>query len=239
MDNARTVHLDFTEPIMPRPIIFDIDGTLTATDEVDTLCYVQAMAEHLQATIDSDWSHYRHVTDSGIAAELLARHQRPASDAVVIRARFVRLIADALRNRPQCCIEIAGAAAFVKRLRAMPDVVLGLATGGWSESAQAKLQHAGIDTTGLAFASADDAEARIEIMLHCRDRILTTWPTLTARPVYVGDGVWDATAARTLDWQFIGIGTGERAEQLRECGAEMVLPDYHDAHAFLAAVGIE
>jgi phosphoglycolate phosphatase-like HAD superfamily hydrolase len=223
---------------MSRPIIFDIDGTLTATNDVDTDCFVQALAEHLGTTIDSDWSQYRHVTDSGIAAEILERQQRPVAEVAIVRERFVRLISAALRKTPHCCVEIAGAASFVKGLRALPNVVLGLATGGWGETALAKLRQAGIDATGLAFASADDSQARIEIMLKCRGQILATAPAFTDQPVYVGDGVWDVASARTLGWQFIGIGSGERAEQLRQRGAELVFPDYRDAQAILAAMGV-
>jgi phosphoglycolate phosphatase-like HAD superfamily hydrolase len=224
--------------IMPRPIIFDIDGTLTSTNEVDTRCYVQAMTQHLGIHIDSDWSRYRHVTDSGIATELLERQQRSLSEIASIRECFLQLLAEALQKAPQCCGEVPGAASFVKHLRGLPGVVLGLATGGWSVSAKAKLQHAGIDATGLAFASADDAEARIEIMSKCHDRILATALSLTDRPVYVGDGVWDAEAAQVLGWQFVGIGVGERAEQLRRCGVRTLFPDYRDVKAVLAALDV-
>jgi phosphoglycolate phosphatase-like HAD superfamily hydrolase len=41
--------------------------------------------------------------------------------------------------------------------------------------------------------------------------------------VYVGDGVWDARAARRLGYAFVGIGDG--AERLREEGASMVVGD--------------
>lgn len=222
---------------MPRPIIFDIDGTLTSTNEVDTRCYVQSVIEYLGSSIDTDWSRYRHVTDSGIAAEVLERHQRPATDVARIRERFVRLISDALLKTPECFAEIPGAASFVSQLRGMPNVGLGLATGGWSASAYAKLHQAGIDVAGLAFASADDAQSRIDIMIKCRERILRAAPKFTDTPIYVGDGVWDAEAARILGWQFIGIGSGERANQLRRCGVPTLFTDYRDVQAVLAALG--
>jgi beta-phosphoglucomutase-like phosphatase (HAD superfamily) len=74
---------------MLRLIMFDIDGTLTATNDVDTECYARAMSEHLGVSVDSEWSRYRHVTDSGIAGELLERHGRPQIELDVVRARFV------------------------------------------------------------------------------------------------------------------------------------------------------
>ncbi|MBI3191378.1 MAG: hypothetical protein HYZ36_01850 [Pedosphaera parvula] len=47
-------------------VIFDIDGTLTETNAVDADCYVRALAEVFGfADVDTDWSTYPHVTDSG------------------------------------------------------------------------------------------------------------------------------------------------------------------------------
>jgi beta-phosphoglucomutase-like phosphatase (HAD superfamily) len=137
--------------------MFDIDGTLTLTNDVDARCYMQAMSEHLGFAIDDDWSHYRHVTDSVIAAELFDRHQRPGSQLPTVRDRFVALLGQALAADAESCRQVAGADAFLRRLREMPGTVVGLTTGGWAPSALAKLRHAGIDASGLAFASADDA----------------------------------------------------------------------------------
>ena len=155
---------------MTRLLMFDIDGTLTATDRVDTECYVQAMSEHLGAPIDSDWSRYRHVTDSGIAAELFEMHHRAPEELSIVRRRFVELFEQALQTMPESGKQVAGAAEFLSRVRQSPGWLVGLATGGWGGSAKAKLRQAGIDVQGLPFASADDAEARIDIMKSCLNR---------------------------------------------------------------------
>ena len=52
---------------------------------------------------------------------------------------------------------------------------------------------------------------------------------------YVGDGGWDAKAAQQLKWGFVGIGSGARADRLRQAGAEVVIPDYL-AEAFLSVL---
>src|SRR5687767_6645949 len=123
-------------------IVFDIDGTLTRTNDVDAECYVRAMSEYLGTTIDDNWSCYRHVTDSGIASELFNRHQRPQSEMTAVRQQFISLLVQSLAADADCCREVGGAADFLRRLRGVPDVVLGLATGSWAESAHAKLRHA-------------------------------------------------------------------------------------------------
>src|SRR5262249_39171334 len=153
---------------------------------------------------ESDWSRYRHVTDSGIASELLRRHGRHDREIEEIRRRFVELIADALTADPARCCEVPGAAAFLCRLRQIPNLAIGLATGGWEASAKLKLHHAGIDADGLAFASADDAVARTDIMKACHKQVASRGALIT-ETIYIGDGLWDAKAASVLRWFFIGI----------------------------------
>ena len=53
--------------------------------------------------------------------------------------------------------------------------------------------------------------------------------------IYVGDGVWDLIACRSLGIPFIGVG--ERIAALAELGARQVLPDL-EPRAFLEVVNI-
>jgi phosphoglycolate phosphatase-like HAD superfamily hydrolase len=224
---------------MSHLILFDIDGTLTLTNDVDTRCYARAMSEFLGCNIDDEWSHYRHVTDSGIAHELFGRHERCLDELPAVQQRFVSLLTASLTADPESCRQVRGANSFLQRFRAWPGVAVGLATGGWRQSAL-KLGQAGVDVADLAFASADDAEARTEIMLRCRDRAaclanVDSFATIT----YIGDGLWDAEAAAALGWRFIGIGSGVPAQRLRACGANHVFEDFCDQHSILRALGFD
>lgn len=219
---------------MSHLVMFDVDGTLTLSTGMDDGCYVQTMFEHLGVTIDNDWSQYRQVTDSGIAAELFDRHQRPREEMAAVRNRFITLVRKSLAANPNCCRQVCGASSFLDRLRNTDGVVPSVATGGWAESALAKLRHAAINVDGLAFASGDDAESRTAIMALCHERAaalanVADFTTVT----YVGDGTWDAHAARDLGWQFIGVGTGAHVERLRSAGACHVIDDFSAEDAIL------
>jgi phosphoglycolate phosphatase-like HAD superfamily hydrolase len=224
---------------MSHLVMFDIDGTLTLSNEVDARCYVRAMSEFLGIMIDDEWSHYPHVTDSGIASELFGRHQRRLEELPAVQHRFISLLAESLVADPDSCRQVGGADSFLQRLRALPGITVGLATGGWADSARLKLRHAGLNIAGLAFASADDAQARTEIMLRCRERAarsanIDQFATVT----YVGDGLWDAKAAAALGWRFIGIGGGAQAQRLRSGGAGQVFEDFSDDQPILQALAI-
>jgi phosphoglycolate phosphatase-like HAD superfamily hydrolase len=113
--------------------MFDLDGTLVDSTNVDSACYLQALVDIFGFDldlIDRDWGNYPHVTDSGILQTL-------------------------------CQTELG-------------------------------------------------------------------------RNPTIGDGIWDGVASGQLAYQFIGIGSGDRANDLRSHGAKHVFPHYQDLGAIMA-----
>jgi phosphoglycolate phosphatase-like HAD superfamily hydrolase len=223
-------------------IVFDVDGTLTRTDDLDGDCYVQAVLEGLGiGPIETHWHRYRHVTDSGILQEILeSRHGRPPSEEESRRVlrRFHELLAEAFAGGPHRCLPVAGGPETVRRLLAEPGQAVALATGGWGETARLKLRQAGYEighAGNAAFASADDSPVRSEIMRIAERRARAVhsvdgFETIT----YVGDGLWDATASAELGWRFVGVASGEQAARLQAAGARAVISGYRED--FLALV---
>ena len=80
-------------------------------------------------------------------------------------------------------------------------------------------------------ASSNDAVAREDILRIAANRAAEKYAKQFARFTYIGDG--DSKAARELGWQFIGIGTVEQANRLRQTGVEIVVQDYRPTGAFL------
>jgi phosphoglycolate phosphatase-like HAD superfamily hydrolase len=94
-----------------------------------------------------------------------------------------------------------------------------------------------MDYDAFPAASADDAEARLEIVELAIDRAITRFGL--DRPdgiVYVGDGVWDARACRQLGVPIIGVADGARAEELRAEGARAVFRYYSGVATFREAL---
>ena len=52
-------------------VMFDIDGTLVRSYDLDSICYIDAVREVTGICVDPDWSKYRHVTDAGILEEII------------------------------------------------------------------------------------------------------------------------------------------------------------------------
>ena len=216
-------------------VMFDIDGTLTETVKVDEECFIRSFVEVFGFTdIDTDWSHYPHVTDSGIFNEIYAsRIGRPptALDVSRFRQHFIELLAAASAQTPFA--PVTGVDRLLFRLASGGSHRVSLATGSWRDSARLKMAGAGMCFDDHPEASADDALERESIMELSRQRAREWYGDSFAGTVYVGDGVWDARACRALGIPFIGIGSGLRAARLASEGAVRVFQDFSEAGLFL------
>lgn len=215
-----------------RLVVFDVDGTLTRTTAVDDRCFARALEERLGAGIDTDWSGYRHATDSGIAAEAFERRLGRAprdQEMTALRERFLALLA----STPEPMREVPGAAALLRDLRRRGGVGIAIATGCWSASALWKLARADVRVEGIAMATADDARSRQEILRTAIHRAGSS-DVVT----YVGDRPWDLRASRAVGARFVGIACEGEEAPLRAAGAPEVLPDFRDVPRFLAASGL-
>lgn len=221
-------------------IMFDIDGTLTASDVMDGECFVQAVQDVFGfADVSSDWSLYRHCSDSGVLDELFqARLRRsPLPEEIAeVQTHFVNLMEASIAAQPLKAIP--GAKELLEVLLAESHVAISLASGAWECSARLKLRSAGLDFPQIPGAFADDAHAREDFMQTSLKRVAQKHgrERFDSR-VYVGDGVWDVRASRNLGFGFIGIGREPaRVQRLRDEGADVIFPDFTEKEAFHTAL---
>jgi len=211
--------------------IFDIDGTLTGTDQVDETCFVRALADsHGITGISTNWAAYPHTTDSAITLHVFQERFNRLPEEIELlefKTRFVSLLKDYCLKNPTLFPEIVGASRMLRRLNQELEWRVAIASGSWSVSGELKLKAAGIELDDFPAAFADDGLSREEILksavlkaqLHYQQSHFT-------RVVSVGDGLWDVRTARNLRFPFIGIGSEERRNTLRRVGATHVLRDF-------------
>lgn len=217
--------------------VFDLDGTLADTLGVDHHCFVDACRlAHGICFDDDDWSTYRHTTDSGIIPEVLERHlrRRPRAEEVARHKRlFIELLTTAANETPQGFREVPGAADLLAGLAARPDWHVIVATGSWRESARLKIRLAGLDGFDLPLASADDGEAREEIVAHGVAMVEGHGPF--DGTVLIGDKPWDLAAARHHGFGFVGVASSSR-ERLEAAGAERVFDDWRETERVIGTL---
>lgn len=217
--------------------IFDIDGTLTATNDVDSLCFEKAVRQILKLErFDTNWANYPYVTDTGIVEEVSQLHRGRSISEAELNSLLLCFLGE-LEDSPRGSFQpIAGANEFLQYLRCSGEFAVALATGAWRESAQLKLHRAGIDVSEIILASSSDAIEREEIMQLARERASCRYQRQEFEEiVYFGDAAWDVRATRNLGWRLIGIG--ERYEMLMEMGVESAFRDYSDRRSILHALG--
>jgi phosphoglycolate phosphatase-like HAD superfamily hydrolase len=213
-------------------IIFDIDGTLCDTHEVDAVCYAEAIEHVTDRSLSTvDWASYPEATNAAIAQDFLREggEQDTGLRERQIQDEFVRRLEEKGRINPDLFRPIDGAPEIIDDLR-RNSYSIAIATGCWHESAHTKLRLAGFDVRGIPFASSSDTRRRPDIIALAAARA----GCAVSDAIYVGDGVWDVKAARELGMRFIGIG--RRHELLREHGVRRVLASFRDEKAFFDAL---
>jgi phosphoglycolate phosphatase-like HAD superfamily hydrolase len=213
--------------------MFDLDGTLVDSNPVDSQCYLQALVDVFGFDldkIDRNWGNYPHVTDAGILQTLCQVELGRVPTAIEIgdyQCRFLELLVLAVSQKSLQSIE--GAREILEYLSMDDNYALSLATGAWKQIADFKLQQTGLDGIVSPMAYSDDAHTRVEIMKCAYQRSIEFYHQSQFKTVtYLGDGVWDGIASKHLNYNFIGIGTGQRAVDLLATGARSVFPHYRD-----------
>ena len=183
--------------------MFDIDGTIIESYDLDSECFTEAIKEVTGYEIDTNWSRYKHVTDTGILNQFFKETKIENTEIAheSIKSVFLSKIQTRIAKKP--ISEIAGASAFISSLKELENVAISFATGGWYESAILKLESAGIDISNIPIASANDHHSRIEIMKISEKRaVKETRLSFT----YFGDGSWDLKACKELGVNFVLVG---------------------------------
>lgn len=222
-------------------LVFDVDGTLTATNEVDTRCFARSFREVFGIALDTSWQIYPHRTDSGIIGHSFSQHLRRTPTTIeleLFRRRFLILLENEWHAAPWNFAAIAGATSALTRIAQQRNYALALATGGWRISALFKLEKAGIPAVGLPAAFADDAIERDEITRIAIARARTHGQQEFDRVILMGDSDCDVTTAARLGLGFVGIAADNNDAVVRAAGAQLVLRDYEDFATFMRTVEI-
>ncbi len=188
-----------------RAIIFDVDETLVESMAIDCKLYESSINFILgPVEFRASFNDYDHVTDQGIIAQLIDDNALSVESNVIdsIRRHFVDSVNDHISTvGPFTAIH--GATAMIDRLNRSADMCVAIATGGWRDSAFAKLESSGFELNGIPVATCDDSPSRTEIMRIALSRLGQSFDSVT----YFGDAEWDRRACRDLGWNFVAVGS--------------------------------
>lgn len=184
--------------------IFDIDGTLLQSAAVDDALYREAVSAVLgPVQLRSSLHAYDYVTDTGVLTQIFADNNLPVASEPMedVKSHFVNSLRRHINNHGPF-IEVPGAGELLRELSRSNAHAVAIATGGWRESAELKLESAGFDYAHFPLVTANDHHERTGIMEIALSHLGSRFSSVT----YYGDGPWDRDACTALGWEFVAVG---------------------------------
>lgn len=220
-------------------VVFDIDGTLTDTNGLSTVCFKNAWEEFFDFSIENvKWEDIVHFSDTGITKQCFKMHHKNRIPEALFRAykayslnRFDQTIAKAGPDFQ----EIKGARHFFNLLNDHPDFEVGVATGSWERSGIKKLDAIQIPLQGVPYGNSDHHISRAGITRSAIDQAKQKSKAAYEEIIYFGDGVWDFHTCKEVDIRFIGIDN-QASGKLEALGAKEVFKDYTQPEAILSVL---
>ena len=215
-------------------LLFDIDGTLLDAGRLGRQAFTAAATRLFGEHFTFDGVAFGGGLDPLLFAEAAAQHQLTDAEThhPAFRAAYIAELEAALVGGAPQPRALPGALNLVHQLRARRDVVLGVLTGNYGESAALKLRAAGIDPEWFTVtAYGDEAPSRADLvalaMRRHGERHQVRLPP--QRVVVIGDTPRDVACAREHGCIAFAVATGgfDRAA-LSAAGADVVVDSLAD-----------
>lgn len=210
-----------------KKIIFDIDGTLAQSYDLDTDSYNQTLSAYLNRSLDGfDWHHFTHVTDSGITQDLIKQtfNRIPKTGELEeIEEKFAQNFVAMMADRGRVTAT-NGALNLIQKLENIDNINIGVATGSWRKLAKIKLDSIGLGKLYSRTLTSSEGIERETILQKAIDQFQgdgDVW--------YFGDGVWDQRTCENLKINFIGVGP-----KLKNADLKFWIEDFTDLNYILS-----
>ncbi|MCH2156994.1 MAG: HAD family hydrolase, partial [Opitutales bacterium] len=171
--------------------IFDIDGTICDTQDIEGICYAQAYSGVFNQSLETvDWSKFEDPTSAGIIRSLCGNMSDFGIRETRFKERFVQLLKEKQPHHPGDFSPLPGAVDFMKQLSDDYGYRIAFATGGFDTEAEFKLACCGIELSAYAHATSSDTPKRTDIIRLATQRAQSELTEV----VYFGDAPWDVVA---------------------------------------------
>jgi phosphoglycolate phosphatase-like HAD superfamily hydrolase len=223
----------------PALILFDVDGTLLLSGRAGMRAMTRAFQETFGIGDVFAGESFGGRTDSYLVSKALIRAGLPDTEVNHHRFRdaYLPLLAEEIQH-PGTGHKglMPGARELLEALHDYDHLHLALLTGNYREAAAIKLQHFELWDFFEWGAFSDDHADRNQLVPIAKSRAETYDIPVAAieRVIVIGDTPHDVECARVAGATCIAVATGGyTVEQLREAGADQVLPDLADTERVL------
>jgi phosphoglycolate phosphatase len=227
---------------MQRLILFDLDGTLTRTQN-GYVPFNEAVLNTFGVVGDIRSVIPDGNTDPQIVQEIFAKAaveiaiENPQWEQFAKNLR--RCYADAVREGTTTVRALPGALELLEALSTKEDFEPSVVTGNFEVTARVKLEAAGLDSYLCRGAYASDSPHRPDLPRIAKER----WERRTARflrpeeCIIIGDTAKDLDAARQNHMRCVLVGTGRYpVEELQYWKPDACLPDRTDTQGVISTL---
>lgn len=218
-----------------RVVLFDIDGTLVHSGRAG-FHGMNAAFEALYGVAGAlEGVPLAGRTDRAIVTDVLQSLGREATDDAVVELREAYLghLAQVMSRPVPGAQVLPGVAGAIDRLRAMPDVAVGLLTGNFARGAEIKLGYFDL-WSPFAFGAFGDAHvSRRDLVPVAHARAAARGIRVPVeRLIVIGDTPLDVDCARAHGARSVGVATGGfAAADLAAAKADLVIETLEDLDA--------
>lgn len=185
-------------------IVFDIDDTLTKSENQHQIAFVNAMKHFGITEVNQDWKTYQNVTDSYILKKNYELNLNKNFDISFIE-NFEEKMVEEFNNQSKTK-EINGASNVVDYFLKETNYAICFATGSLLQPAYIKLEQAKINFIPALVEASNTIYTREEIVKSAIKRAKKYFNVNEFKHIIsVGDGIWDLKTARNLNVHFLGI----------------------------------
>ena len=223
--------------MMPRLVLFDIDGTLIAPKGGGRRSLQRAFEDLYGRPDLVDGVRFAGRMDPQIVSDALIRAGLDDAAAPEVLLRYVQHLEDEMRERPAEILP--GVREVLDGLGEREDVTVGLVTGNVREGARLKLKAAGILDDFQVGAFGDEAATRGELVTLARERARRGFGRVfrDEHVFLVGDTENDVKAAHEAGAVSVAVATGDHStEVLARFGPHHLFASLVPAFSFLRVV---
>jgi phosphoglycolate phosphatase-like HAD superfamily hydrolase len=230
-------------PILPRLVLFDIDGTLVLTGGAGARAMTLALRDLLGVENGFDGIPMPGRTDQIILLDALERGGHPNEPGLLeeFQGRYLAHLAREIDHPAPGKFKgiMPGVRELLDALQARDDVFLALLTGNYQAAAKIKLKTFDLWRYFRCGAFGEDAHDRNDLVPVAvrRARECGLPEIAPGQVVVIGDTPLDVACAKAADARAIAVATGGVDEDtLRASGADVVFTDLGDTDRVLEAV---
>ncbi|MDD3807041.1 MAG: HAD hydrolase-like protein [Candidatus Marinimicrobia bacterium] len=212
--------------------LFDIDGTLIHGGKTASRIFAESIGQVLNRQVEFPQGIFLGRTDSYIIREMLRRLEYPPEDGYFyqIKIHFIQSM-KAEFPLSKDGFEIPGVKNFLNTLAHDPQIILGLVTGNFKETAYVKLSHFGLDSyfNFKAGGFGDYAEDRVVLLKQAVETLSQVYDT-SFNPkeiVIFGDTPHDIKSAHYWGYQSVAVTCVRNKEELLQANPNIVIENYN------------